>query len=145
MINIFKRKGVGMKTIKDFIGRTNFVVKAKDPSLKKTVLSQWESHPAHDFPKLCIFILSVRKYTDSTVEIYYINQSNTQSFNVVVPNTFEVSEVTSPLLLRIMDKHTISNLHRTLHRLSMTIGSDPEMFVEDENGKVIPAFNFLGS
>jgi len=133
-----------MKCIKDFIGRTNFVVKAEEPSLKAKTLSQWEGYSAHEFPKVCIFILSVRRYSDNLTEIAYINKSGTKNFSAVIPNTFKVKELTAPLLLRIMDKLTVENLHRTLHRPSMTIGSDPEMFVEDENGNVIPAYLFLG-
>jgi Phage phiEco32-like COOH.NH2 ligase-type 2 len=148
--NLFKRKdkGVGMNTIKDFIGRTNFVIKAHTPILKagSNGVNGFNSYTwiAHEFPAACIFVISITKYTDSLSQVYYVNKSGINFYSVIVPNTFKVKELTAPLLLRVMDKITIQHLNRTVGRMPLTIGSDPEMFVEDENGKVIPAFQFLG-
>lgn len=140
----FKGKGVGMKNIMDFIGRTNLILKADNPELKAKTLNNWEAYNAHSFPKLCIFVLSIRKHSNETCEVHYINKSGTQTFCAVVPSNFKVVEKDTPLLVKIMNKLTIMNLNKTIYRPGMTVGSDPEMFVEDENGKVIPAFQFLG-
>lgn len=46
-------------------------------------------------------------------------------------------------MLRDAEKLQIKNLNHLLPHY-MLIGSDPEIFVEDEKGEVIPSFNFLG-
>jgi len=47
------------------------------------------------------------------------------------------------LLMKTMDDQ-YNNFELYLAH-SFKVGSDPEIFIEDENGKCIPAFNFLGS
>lgn len=134
-----------MKTLADFLGKTNFILKADNPSLKGGTVGQWESYRAHEFPKLWIFVLSITRYTDNLVYVKYFNRAGNKEFNVSVPSNLKVKLINESIPQKIMDKYYMECMNLNIRRLPMTIGSDPEMFVEDEKGVVIPAFQFLGS
>lgn len=134
-----------MQSIKDFIGRVNLILKAEDPILKAFKLSQFDISPGHNFPKPFILVLKVLRYSDNLSQIIYFERGNILQKHIVVPNDFKVKILESKLAQKILDSYLMDNMFSQIYRMSMTIGSDPEMFVEDENGVVIPAFLFLGS
>ena len=126
-----------MQTIKDFAGRTNIILKADDPNLKEFGNPSYGRYPAHEFSKPFILVLKVIKYNDTLSQIQYFKRGSTQQYHIVVPNDFKVVVSESKLAQKIMDNYVLENMFSQIYRLSMTIGSDPEMFVEDENGIVI--------
>lgn len=95
----------------------------------------------HLFPER-IVLISVRAYHTDRMYVTYFSGGKT--FSSYVPNDFKFKAVESGKLLEAYGDFLIKNLSSSLAH-QFLIGSDPEMFVEDENSKVIPAFNFLGS
>lgn len=60
----------------------------------------------------------------------------------MLPQTSMIRPVNNKSIEQSRDKYYLNNLSSSLH-YSGKIGSDPEMFVEDEHGEVVPAFDFL--
>lgn len=98
----------------------------------------------HKFPKI-ILIVGVQYYDgDSGAYITYFADKKTTT--VKVPKDFEVQPLkVGKLLAKRYAKFQMTNMRGTLGKMMGPVGSDPEIFVEDSKGIVIPAFNFLGS
>ncbi len=60
----------------------------------------------------------------------------------MLSQTTIIRPVNNKAIAQARDKYYLNNLTSSLG-YSGKIGSDPEMFVEDEHGEVVPAFNFL--
>lgn len=93
---------------------------------------------------LCITGLT--KYHEDYVQISYLNE-NVDSTYVIVPNDFLVSILPPDKLAEMESKYALAAERQALRQaLSFqgSCGSDPEIFVEDKSGEIIPAFKFLG-
>jgi|SRR6185436_12254645 len=80
-------------------------------------------------------------------EVTHMSVANSYDFKVrgyYVPYDQEFDLLENDDLSFAWDEVRKSNVSRYLHH-GFTIGSDPEIFVEDRNGNMIPAFLFLGS
>lgn len=64
--------------------------------------------------------------------------------NAYVSEDMEVIEINAPSLASRFQNYETEHIG-DFSGISMTIGSDPEIFVEDSKGKIIPAWEFLGS
>lgn len=77
------------------------------------------------------------------VGIKYIENNKTEVKYIPKDFKFDVLKgVEKEDMIREYEKYMLHNLQTQLH-YSLTIGCDPEVFAEDENGKLVPAFNFL--
>jgi hypothetical protein len=88
-----------------------------------------------------------KKYTSLTYLSYLSKKYPFRSVAVNVPNDFKVKKLTGKQAEKMVSayrKFEFENLHTALGH-AFFIGSDPEVFAEDAEGKVIPAFTFLGS
>lgn len=74
-----------------------------------------------------------------------------ETFNVrqfILPNTVQVKVLTGTAgktLLKQQQEYAAKHLAAVLGYSKPNLGADPEIFVTDENGQVIPAFEFLPS
>jgi len=97
----------------------------------------------YTFPERMIITNAIR-YDDFRVYIFFYMSDKNIVNQAYVPNDFQLEVIEDNVLMKSYEDYIIKNLPAQLGH-SLTLGSDPEMFVEDENEKVIPAFNFLGS
>lgn len=132
--------------VEDLDRQATHFVKVVNPHLKASE-TQWDSFIEFNFPKE-IVIVKVSVRGNRSKYITFIHPESTISQQVAVPNTFKVKIINKEKDLKKLkecyNKYLILNLHKQLAH-SFTIGSDPEIFVGDKKGNVIPAFDFLGS
>lgn len=97
-------------------------------------------------PKLSI-ITNVAKIGNK-LQVQYVNYlKNFALAAVYMPMDFKVRVLTGGQgkdMIKKYSEHRVKNLGAYL-ALQMTIGSDYEIFVQDEGGNVMPAFTFLGT
>lgn len=91
--------------------------------------------------KFCVLITEGKSLyffqkDSKTIQMLYIAYTQFNNFKII-------PESKVSLLLKIEAEKLGLNAITNLPKLG-TIGSDPEMFVEDEKGSLIPAFDFLG-
>lgn len=94
--------------------------------------------------ELCI--VQIKQYDTKLINVMYMDEKGNKS--LIVPNEFLASILPPERLAELEDKYKlIKQKHQFKDDFvfSGICGSDPEVFVEDENGQVIPAFKFLGS
>lgn len=130
------------------IKEKNFPIRVLQKSLPAKKDTNWQnSYPAHEFKAEKIFVKHISQYSSGCVSITYKFGKN--SYYATVPNNFLVERLSKEEedVMRLEEqKFLMENLHLNLSSaVNRTTGTDPEIFVEDENGIVIPAFNFLGS
>jgi hypothetical protein len=97
------------------------------------------------FPSKQIYVTNIENWGLGFVGITFADGDSVTTRRV--PSALRVKILDDDTQRKLADKHArldIDKLTRLLHH-SFTIGSDPEIFVQDEKGIVIPAFNFLGS
>lgn len=134
--------------LSSLINKKNFVVRLPSISIPPGGNPlDWTQHRGHTFPSIELLVDRVQDVSRTMAYIYYYNQGQIQS--AYVPKTFQVSLLTGKEKKAIIDLNNqfiLNQLDKNLNYvLPMTVGSDPEIFVEDDTGKVIPAFEFLGS
>lgn len=101
-------------------------------------------------PNENIFVQLVMPNYNKSCGVYYLVVKNglPSWTEVRLPNNTEVKLLTSgkvfDAILEDYTKIAINNLQRELDHAWM-IGSDPEVFVQDGKGNMLPAFLFLGS
>lgn len=111
----------------------------------------WGGQAATKLPKLVI----VTEVQDSplgknNINLTYFSYLGKRKFQrraVNLPNDFKIKKLTGKQASKMVDAYRqaeFENLHQNLGH-SFLVGSDPEVFVEDVSGKIIPAFTFLGS
>lgn len=95
-------------------------------------------------PSLLV-VEEVTDYSDGVKQLRYYDGK--MSTAVVLPDGFELDKATG-LRARILggkyEDHLLKNISGEIRYPGGTLGSDPEFFVEDEKGQIIPAFDFLG-
>lgn len=111
----------------------------------------WGEQAATKLPKLIIVNGVMESHLGKNFSaISYLNYLGKHVFqqrSINVPNNFRLKKLSGKQgekMLNAFRKYEFDNLHHALGH-SFFIGSDPEIFVEDEQGKIIPAFTFLGS
>lgn len=87
-------------------------------------------------------------YQAGTKTMHFIAPSENYRRQVVVPETLELNVLAGARgqeLLDIWNSKLEKSFSPMAYRLGCTSGADPEIFVLDAKGKVIPAWTFLGS
>lgn len=98
-----------------------------------------------------IIVTRVKKYPygdTKSVEVQYVSEKDTYVNTIIVPGDFVFKVPTAKNAQAIIKKYRKfleDYLYTTVDYLDGEVGSDPEIFAEDETGKIIPAFEFLGS
>lgn len=115
----------------------------------RTINSNYE-YGGEKFPKLAVITNvgpSIRGNGIREV-IYSTYVNGFMTHRVAIPTNFKVKQLTGGMAEKMVNKYNefqIMNLNNNVNWNGGAIGSDPEIFVEDENGAVIPAFSFLES
>lgn len=104
----------------------------------------WNNYPAHQLPEDAFVILKMNQYCVKYNFMTYLNSKGiTQT--CYIPNQFKLKFLTKKEKIEIIkfhDEHVQKNMDLFVSN-KYRIGSDPEIFVEDKEGNVIPAFKFL--
>lgn len=136
-----------MKTIKDFIGRVKTPLRFKD--LICDYKQGAATYPAK-LRSLDIIVTHVRGY-GSFIYIHYCYKTTDGKLSYGNCLNLNPSSVCEELvteegleLLRLYDDYLIDHLPNMLGH-NFYIGADPEIFIEDKEGQIIPAFKFLPS
>jgi hypothetical protein len=93
-----------------------------------------------------VTLIRLNTFTKNSTQIFYFDEKNKAERAIVVPNEFLFKAADAETTKDLMAKYKewmLSNLWQHVGYLGTSIGSDPEIFVEDEKGNVIPAFSFL--
>jgi hypothetical protein len=118
------------KTLPDTVNRYSHII-TRSEILKEDTILVSEIYPDYD--------------SDSLYHMTYAYLSDpTRTRSRCIPGDFKFSEVKDAKLLKKYDSWKLRHLDEHLYH-DWTIGSDPEIFVEDKKGDLIPAFLFLGS
>jgi hypothetical protein len=143
MFNFFKKKDNNgeekMKAI-DLIDRETFVVRPSVPAIPKNKYAMEVKLPE------IFVILKIYKYVGGFLELRYFDGKSSRY--AIINQDFEFSIVRKKAdIEKTLEGYQQFMLRNIKHELGHTfmIGSDPEMFVEDKDGQLIPAFDFLGS
>ncbi len=106
----------------------------------------WSRIREYEFKTDKIVILDISTYGASTHMQMRYTDGVTENW-VVVPPTFLLKHPTKRMADALKKKLDEFNLKNLAHNLGYagSIGADPEIFVEDKDGEIIPAFDFLGS
>ena len=109
--------------------------------------SGWAEVYAYKFATNNIIVTRIDKYGKDNFNLTYFDAKIGALSTVIVPPTFMfkmLDNEKSKDLVAKFKAHQLGNLKDTLY-FRGRIGSDPEIFVETAKGRIIPAFDFLGS
>ena len=84
-------------------------------------------------------------YSGALTMHYYVPSTGLRAYREV-PKDFELNHLSGSHAYKLLEewnKAVEANLGQFTRRIMCTIGTDPEVFVEDGKGKVLPAFSFL--
>lgn len=125
-------------TLKELLGQSNlFLVFEKD-------VYNSGNYGMTKLKDKSIFAKSIRSYGPKTVIISYKTASDPYPVSMILSETIDVTVETNKSWKEQEYKDMLKNPSYELHH-DFYIGADPEIFIEDENEQIIPAFNFLGS
>jgi len=136
-----------VKKTSDFTGKVELaceVIETEIPAIK----GQW-GKTGGKIPKLIVATeITPSGNGAGAKRLTYASYTGGFKGNAVnVPDDFQIKVLTGRQgqdMLKKYKEHKVSTLPNYLG-YPHTIGADPEIFVEDKSGTVIPAFNFLGS
>jgi hypothetical protein len=101
----------------------------------------------HKFPSTTIMVTRFNKYNAKYVTMLYWTPGSKYETSVFVPNDFPltVAPVGEPEL-EMIASYNVHLFKGLTHQLAgaFTSGADPEMFIENGKGELLPAFKFLG-
>ncbi len=142
-------------SIKDFVSKNGRLTALNTPlQLVKTKVEPFRdgydgNNKGMEFKTDEIIVLSAYA-NDSYKKSFYINYVDLlegAQKAAIVPPDFMIrtpDDAASKIIMKKFTEYQIKNLSSQLG-YGWTIGADPEMFVEDENGVVVPSFKFLPS
>lgn len=121
-------------TLKDLIGKKDIVINLYNNNNHRTRL---------------LYVMEIKSYPGNSNYVTVIYAPTSKNYNYKE----RISVMSSELVAISADETALAygrqwmknNLYQTLHTYYSYIGSDPEMFVTNANGDLIPAFDFLGS
>ena len=129
-----------LKDLKDTKGIAVHVINQEQvKQITKQYYPKWNDYT---FPAI-LYITKVYSYAD-IFEIFYLCEGKT--FSTMVPLDFKITIASDEIQAEYKEQHIqeqIKDFSNTLYD-TICVGSDPEVFVQDANKNVIPAFNFLG-
>lgn len=136
--------------VSSLIGHVNIPLRIINLSLSANASSTWQkNHNAYTFKKEIILCKGINKYTEYLSTISYRPDGLGYDYQVTLPNSFLVQRLSPEEEEKVLDEIAI-NIMKDMNKnlpgaTNKNTGADPEIFVEDEHGVVIPAFSFLGS
>ena len=95
-----------------------------------------------------ITVIRAHTYTKNSTQVFYFDEKAKIERPIVVPNDFlfrAADKETTVALMATYKAWMLANLSEHCHYLGSGIGSDPEIFCEDDKGEIVPAFTFLGA
>ncbi len=129
-----------MVAVSSLVGKLPIVVRLASKTMKNSMYPEGYTFRSND-----IVITSI---TPSASWLWTVFMDTTnKSYGAYFDSNFQLTELEGEekdKVMSIYKSNIMKNLAGNLH-YSGTIGSDPEIFVEDKDGKCIPAFYFLGS
>lgn len=119
------------------------------PKFVEVVTQEWEKFSWYQAGRLPCKQLIIERLVQmgEGVQINYVRPDTMLPSYVTVPNAFLARILPPEKYTDLEEKYTkyvLANLHKVCV-FNGSIGSDPEIFVETRRGKIIPAFEFLGS
>jgi len=124
------------------------VVKKLDELKDGAVVQRIANPPNVKIPKFFILDKLKNSYQKGVKEVALFDTKSFNRRSLYIPEGTEVKELTGrqgkEFLARFLN-HQRSQIFTNLQSVFMTIGSDPEIFIEDAGGNIIPAFTFLKS
>ncbi len=107
----------------------------------------WREINAHMFKSKNIVVTNIAKISETALTMTYFDEAEPYARAIMVPPDFMfklLDNVQAQDLVKKYEVYQLKNLNVSCH-FQGQIGSDPEIFVENSKGKIIPAFDFLGS
>lgn len=104
--------------------------------------------PDAKFPSSPILMTRANTFTKNATQIFFFDEKNQKENYIAVPNEFLFAPAKEDDIKKLMNKFSewrLKNIEGQCHYMGSAIGSDPEIFCEDEKGEIVPAFKFLGS
>lgn len=132
---------------KDLLQERGFVVEIPEVTVKG-FRDGFNTIPSDKFLSDKVTIIRLNTYTKNAIQVFYFDEFNKVEKPIIVPIDFLFAAADKETTLEKMAKYKawmLDNLWLHCAYLGSAIGSDPEMFCEDEKGQLIPAFAFLGS
>jgi hypothetical protein len=114
----------------------------------KSFIDGFNTVPADKFTADKITVIRANTYTKNSTQLFYFDEGTKTEKPIVVPNSFLFKAADKETTQKLMDtfkKWMLENLSQHCRYLGQSIGSDPEIFVENNKGELFPAFDFLGS
>lgn len=129
--------------ISTLIGEHNIPIKIKLMDIKYDPKGIYYSHK---FAAESFVLISLIEMGKGNVYLTYTDNKNRYMANVPADFQIEVLKGTkASALIKKFNEYKIKNIRQLFYGVKPSVGSDPEMFIENEKGEIIPAFNFLGS
>lgn len=132
-----------MITAKELVGKRRIILNGNGAKVPKNQYSGAE----YTLTKKPFIVVSAQSYDSAVVYITYQFADSPHSMGLYVGNDFKFEILEGKELqdqLDVFDAKALKNLTGYLAH-SFMVGADPEIFVENKKGVVIPAFEFLGS
>lgn len=137
------------KTVAELADKNNLSLELVTQTVDaKKNANGWNEINPYKFPNANIVLVKVDKAGNNFQVQYYDEKTTTYLNAVVVPPDFMfkmVDDEKAKALIKKFEAYQLLNVKNTCVFTGNKIGSDPEIFVEDAKGVVIPAFEFLGS
>lgn len=134
-----------MKNIESFLDRTGIVLKLKEPFLEPFEVKGFGTWGVQKFLGDTIVVTTLRMYGKGLNYLTYYYEGKIHS--LYIPDGFKVKELVDEEGIKVKENYQewlIKNLETNLQH-AFNIGSDPEVFIEDDKGEIIPAFDFLNA
>lgn len=129
--------------LKDLINKNNIIVRMPNKNL---ISARLKCGTYSSNKTLLSSDIMFRAIITASNHCVYVNifEPNVGFYSLYLDNTIDVEMIESTEVLEALKRREFENLRDGLVYRG-TIGCDPEIFVEDKDGVVIPAFEFLGS
>lgn len=135
------------RTAKDLLNETMIPVQLLSKKIERHG-DGWDSFGPYKLDTDEVLIVRITKYNKNLLHLVTFDEKTKVEKAYVVPPNFMMKmnpTEKSAQLIQAYEQYILKELPRHLGYIGSAIGSDPEIFVEDEKGEIIPAFNFLGS
>lgn len=129
----------------EFMNKANVTIKVCDLALKPGG-KDFEKYNAYNFPDETLLITNLVKNGEKLLYLTFFCKKLGYT-QVIVPKDLKVNKIIGKARNKVINEYDdfiVKNLrYKRAHYFY--VGSDPEIFIEDKKGKIIPAFEFLGS
>ncbi len=137
------------KTVAELGKECDVAVEIVNQTVTKTLNANgWTEIYPYQFKAKEIVITKIHPVNKNYIISFYDDNSDYVIDGVIVPPDFMFKMLDNDRAKDIIKKYELNkllDLNRTCYYGENHIGSDPEIFIENSKGVVIPAFHFLGS